>query len=188
MPTGNPRNPTPDELNDELLTVSKSQLKREALAKKSLAAELLDLSAAKLRALPLEPDVLLAVEQARNMRSHGARKRQLLYVAKLLRRMDQAELMAAMGEFEATARGLSAAQHRVEAWREVLLERGDTALTALLKLRDVPDAQSLRQLLRKARHERQAGKPPAAARALFRTLRGLDNVEPLPPVTRVFTS
>ena len=188
MPTENPRNPTPDELNEELLTVSKSQLKREAQEKTSLASELLEFSAAQLRALPLEPDVLLAVEQARSIRSHGARKRQLLYVAKLLRRMDQAELMAAVSEFQATARGLSVAQHRVEAWRTVLLDRGDTALAVLLKLRNVPDAQALRLLIRKARQEIQAGKPPAAARALFRALRSLDAAEPLPPVKQVLDS
>jgi ribosomal 50S subunit-associated protein YjgA (DUF615 family) len=39
----------------------------------------------------------------------------------------------------------------------------------------------LRQLIRKARQEADAGKP-AAARALFRLLREMDEFEPLPPV------
>jgi ribosome-associated protein len=89
--------------------------------------------------------------------------------------------MAAVEEFHATARGVSAAQHRAEAWRALLLERGDTALTALMKERELPDVQSFRQLVRKARQETAAGKPPAAARALFRALRELDAEEPLPP-------
>ena len=183
---GEPRNPTTDELDEEPLLVSKSQLKREALAKKSLASELLELSAAQLGTLPLEPGVLLAVEQAKAIRSHGARKRQLMYIAKLLRRMDESELSAAVEELHAKARGVSAGQHRVEAWRDVLLDKGDAALTVLLKLRDIGDAQSLRQLVRKARQESEAGKPPAAARALFRELRALDDAEPLPPAKQVF--
>lgn len=182
MPTGKPGNQSPDHLTAEQIPVSKSQLKRDALAMKTLAADLLELRPGQLQLLSLEADVLLAIEQAQHMRSHGARKRQLLYVAKLLRRMDQTELMAAVTEFQAAARGLSASHHRAEAWRASLLDRGDDALTALLRRRDLPDAQALRQLVRKARQENLAGKPPAAARALFRELRALDAEEPLPPM------
>lgn len=43
------------------------------------------------------------------------------------------------------------------------------------------DGQALRQLLRNAQRERKAGKAPASARKLFRMLRALDEVSPLPP-------
>ena len=57
----------------------------------------------------------------------------------------------------------------------------DTPLWDLvLTQRPDADRQALRQLIRNARQEAAAGKPPAAARALFRMLRELDGSDALP--------
>lgn len=162
---------------------SKSQLKRDAQAMKTLAMDLMLLSASQLQRVPLDNDVLLAIQQARKFRSHGARRRQLQYLAKLIRRTDPASIIAAVAEIHSEARGLTARQHRAEAWRETLLERGDVALAELLQRHTGVDAQHLRQLVRNAQHEKITGKPPAAARALFRQLRDLDAAQTLPPCT-----
>ncbi|HMB59207.1 MAG TPA: DUF615 domain-containing protein, partial [Xanthomonadales bacterium] len=69
----------------------------------------------------------------------------------------------------------------IEAWRDLLLDQGDAALGELLKERPGMDIQALRQLIRNGQHERSAGKPPAAARSLFRTLREMDQKAALPP-------
>jgi ribosome-associated protein len=161
--------------------VSKSQLKREAQAVKSLAADLLQLSTSQLQRIPLENDLLLAIREAHKYRSHGAHRRQLQYIAKLIRRTDPAVIAAAVAEIQSEARGLTARQHRAESWRDSLLERSDAALGELLRLRPGADAQRLRQLIRNAQSEQAAGKPPAAARALFRVLRDLDAEQSLPP-------
>ena len=63
--------------------------------------------------------------------------------------------------------------HRVEAWRERLLDEGDAALGALLDEHPTADRQHLRQLVRNALEERKRNKPPRAYRELFRELRGL---------------
>jgi len=124
---------------------------------------------------------LLAVQQARAFRSHGARRRQLLYLAKLIRRNDPSPIIEAVEGFHSEALALTGRQHRSEAWRDFLLEHRDTALGVLLKQRAGIDVQSLRQLIRNAAHELNAGKPPAASRALFRALRDMDVEQPLPP-------
>lgn len=170
----------PNAVPDNQHVVSKSQLKREAQAMKDLASELLELSAAQLHKVPLDNDVLMAIQQARKFHSHGARRRQLQYIAKLIRRVDASPIIDAVAAFQSEARGLTARQHRSEAWREALVERGDTALGELLQARPGIDAQALRQLIRNAQREQQAGKPPAASRALFRMLRELDVEEALP--------
>ena len=59
---------------------------------------------------------------------------------------------------------------------------GDAAVGALLERRRDTDAQAIRQLLRNARREADRGKPPAAARSLFRLLRDMDLAEALPPL------
>jgi len=161
--------------------VSKSQLKREAHAMKDLASELLELSKSQLSKVPLDEDILHAVEQARAFRSHGARRRQLLFLSKLIRRIDPTPILEAVAGFQSEALALTGRQHRSEAWRDFLIQQGDTALEALLQQRGGVDTQSLRQLIRNAVYEMKSGKPPAASRALFRALRDLDVEEPLPP-------
>ena len=160
---------------------SKSQAKREARAVRTLASELMNLSSAQLRRLPLEDDVLTAIDEARKFRSHGARRRQLQYIAKLMRRSEVASIVEALADIQVEARSITARQHRAEAWRDSLLERGDAALNELLQHRGMFDVQHLRQLVLNAQRERAAGKPPAAARELFRALRDLDALEALPP-------
>jgi len=163
--------------------VSKSQRKRDAQELKSLAGQLIGLSKARLAQVPLEGPVREAVEEARQIRSHVARKRQLQFIAKLLRRTDATEIFESIESFNNEARQLTARQHRSEAWRDFLLESGDTALGQLLEKHHKADAQAIRQLLRNAHREAQKGKPPASLRALFRLLRDLDEMTPLPPLT-----
>jgi ribosome-associated protein len=170
-----------DEHDPADLPVSKSQLKRDALAMKALAQDLLQLSDAQLRRVPLEPDVLLAIRDTRKMRSHGAQRRQVQYLAKLVRRSDPTDIIAAVAGFQSEARGLTARQHRAEAWRDYLLHGGDPALGELLRQRAGIDVQHLRQLIRNARQEQLASRAPVAARNLFRALRDLDAEQALPP-------
>jgi ribosome-associated protein len=171
-----------EKVSDEPGIVSKSQRKREAQELKSLAGKLIGLSKARLMQVPLEGAVREAVEEARQIRSHVARKRQLQFIAKLLRQTDATEIFESIEAFNTEARQLTARQHRSETWRDFLLESGDVALGQLLEKRHDADAQSIRQLLRNAQREVQLGKPPASLRALFRLLRELDEMTPLPPL------
>jgi len=161
--------------------ISKSQRKREAQELKSLAAELIGLSKARLERVPMEDSIREAVEEARLIRSHVARKRQLQFIAKLLRRTDPGGIFEAMEAFNNAARQLTARQHRSEVWRDFLLESGDSALGQLLDKRFEADAQAMRQLIRNAQREAAKGKPPSSSRALFRLLRDMDENAPLPP-------
>lgn len=161
---------------------SKSQRRRDALEVKSLASRLIGLSPALLAQVPLEEPLRAAIAEARSIRSNVARKRQLQFVAKLLRRGDPDPILHALEAFGADARQLSGRQHRAEAWRDRLVAAGDSALNELLLRRHDADAQSLRQHMRKARQEADAGRPPAAARGLFRLLREMDEFEALPPI------
>jgi len=72
--------------------ISKSQMKRDALAVRSLARQLVELKQSQLARVPLDDTVREAIIDARKMRSHGARKRQLMFVAKRLRQSETAEI------------------------------------------------------------------------------------------------
>ncbi len=170
-----------DDVTDSGQLPSKSQLKRDAKALKSLASSLLLMSDSRLQKVPLETDVMEAVLEARTMRSHGARRRQLQYIAKLLRRANPEDMVTAVDGLGKKDRALTARQHRSEAWREALLEQGDLALNVLLQQRPDIDIQKVRQLIRNAKAEKAKAKPPASARVLFRVLRDLDTEQALPP-------
>jgi ribosome-associated protein len=144
-----------------------------------LASELINLSQSKLSQVPLDDMVRAAIMEARQFGSHGARKRQMLYVAKLLRRDDPEPILLALEKFDGEAREISGRQHRSEAWRDFLLEAGDAAIGKLIEQRPDTDAQAIRQLVRNAGREAARNKPPAAARNLFRILREMDQKEPL---------
>lgn len=166
---------------EEDLLPSKSQRRRDALELKSLALELMKISPAKLGRIPLDDDVREAIMDARQIRSNVARKRQMQYAAKLLRRIDPEPIFQAIEGFETEAREITGRQHRAEAWRDFLLEAGDPAVGSLMQQRNDTDTQAIRQLIRNAGREESRNKPPASARALFRLLREMDEADPLPP-------
>ncbi len=165
---------------DDSAEISKSQLKREALGKKNLAAELIALGNKQFASAPLDEDLREELRAARKITAHVARKRQLMFVAKKLRNTDTSEIEQYLASLQQNANQITLRHHRAEAWRDSLMANGDEVLTGFLQHRPDADRQALRQLIRNAKHEAAAGKPPAAARALFRMLRELDGSAALP--------
>lgn len=152
---------------------SKSQLKREASALQALGERLVELSPAQLNRIPLSEALREAVVEAQRIRQRGGRRRQLQFIGKLMRQVDAEPIAAAVQALDAQGLRAAAAQRRVEQWRERLLAEGDTALAELLEACPEADRQQLRQAVRSARQEQQAGRPPRAQRALLRLLRDL---------------
>lgn len=158
----------------EFFSASRSEQRRQALDILALAQQLAALSEAQLARLPVPADVLPQLAQARRMTAHGARKRQLAFVAKQLRGEDDAALEAirdALSKDGEAGRRETALLHRAEHWRERLLDGGDAALNDFVQDFAAADRQQLRQLTRNALEERKRNKPPQAFRELFRVLR-----------------
>ena len=166
-----------DQETGEFLAPSRSQNRREALDVLELAETLVGLSAAQLARLPIPDELLPHIRETQRITSFGARKRQIAFLAKQMRRQDDAALDAirdAMSKDGEAARRETAALHRVEALRDALLGfEGDAAMTALLAEHPHADRQHLRQLVRNAHDERKRNKPPHAFRELFRELKEL---------------
>ncbi|WP_081948846.1 ribosome biogenesis factor YjgA [Litchfieldella xinjiangensis] len=150
---------------------SKSQRKREMLNLQALGEKIIALSDADRARLPLSDDMLFAVEETGRIRSHEGRRRHMQYVGKVMRGEDLEAIQATFDEIEQEKINRDQAFHRLEAWRDRLLEEGDDAVEAFI--RDYPDVdrQALRQLIRNAKSERERGKPPTSARKLFRLIR-----------------
>ncbi len=76
---------------EELEGPSKSQRKRDATALQDLGAQLVKLTSAQLNRIPLPDDLLAAVRAAQAMPQRGAHKRQLQYIGKLMRQINDPE-------------------------------------------------------------------------------------------------
>ncbi|RFA29203.1 hypothetical protein CAI21_10565 [Alkalilimnicola ehrlichii] len=164
----------PDDLdNDGLFEEgpSRSQRKREAHALKHLGEQLVTLPNEQLNRLPLSDALLEAIALAKRIKAHGGRRRQLQLIGKLLRQEDAEPIQTALQQLSNQHEGNVVAHHQAERWRERLLEEGDTALAEFMSDFPAADAQRLRQLIRAAKKEYAANKPPKSYRELFRLIR-----------------
>lgn len=160
----------------EFLSPSRSQKRREALDVLALAERLVELPDGQLAAIALPDDLRELVRDSRRITAQIARKRQLQFLAKAMRREEDDVLDAIRGALDKDrdqSRRETAELHRLEDWRERLLEDGDEALAELLDQYPAADRQLLRQLVRNARLEREKQRPPRAFRELFRVLKTL---------------
>ncbi len=140
---------------------SKTDRKRQSEELQVLGEELLELRASLLEGLQLPQTLLDALADARRIRDFEGRRRQMQYVGKLMRRLDDAvidDIRAALQEQKSGRAADVMLLHQTEQWRDRLLaEAGhEQALTEWLELHPQTDAQQLRALIRQARKEQQA--------------------------------
>ncbi len=150
---------------------SKSQVKREFLALQDMGARLAELKPDVLARLPLNDALRKALEESAKHTRHIARKRHNQYLGKLLRGHDIDAIQQVLDNFDSSSREYNNRFHRLERWRDRLLDEGDEALQQLMLEYPDIDSQHIRGLVRHAQHERAREKPPAAARKLFKYLR-----------------
>lgn len=153
------------------IPISKSQRKRDAHALQALGKSLVQLNKAALEQIPLPADLHAAIMEAQRINQHGALKRQLQYIGKLMRQCEVEPIQLAYEKVTHSYREDVQQHHLVEQWRDRLLTDGDKALEVLLQEQPAIDRQHIRQLVRRAQKESASAKPPKAARELFRYLR-----------------
>jgi len=152
--------------------VSKTRKKREMHELQALGTELLRLSDSQLEAIEIPEKLREALLEAKRIRSHEAKRRQVQYIGRLMRTIDPAPIRSRLAELEGNSAQAAARHRRLEAWRGRLIG-DDAALTAFAAEHPGADLQALRALIRNARKEAAGGKPPRAARELFRVLKSI---------------
>ena len=153
------------ELKHELkgsVEASKTDLKKASDRLQTLGENLLTLGQSGIARLVAEehlPEKLLdAVNDAKRITNFEGRRRQMQYIGKLMRRLDEASVAAieaALDELRRPSAAATLALHQAEQWRDRLLA-DDDALTQWLELDPQADVQPLRALIRQARKDVQA--------------------------------
>jgi ribosome-associated protein len=134
----------------------------------------MEMTPAQLASFPLGARLLEALEEAKRIKGHSARRRHVRRVGKLLRDEDMESIQQLLDKLDGGQLEEKRRFHQLERWRERLLLDGDSALSELLQICPQADSQQIRQLLRSARKEQEQSRPPAAARKLFQYLKTLD--------------
>jgi ribosome-associated protein len=158
--------------------VSKTRKKREMLELQALGAALLRLSDSRLETIEIPEKLREALLEAKRIRSHEAKRRQMQYIGRLMRDIDPAPIRSLLAELEGSSAQATARHRRLEAWRTRLIG-DDEALTAFAAEHPGADLQALRSLIRNARKEASLGKPPRAYRELFRVLKEIESSTPV---------
>lgn len=150
---------------------SKSSRKRESSALQDLGEALMALSAEQLARLELPEELMEAVRIGQGITAHGGLARQRKFIGKLLRGLDPEPIRAGLAALRGESAALVRVQHQCERWRDRMVAEGDAAVNDFVGEHPGAERQKLRQWVREARRERDAGLPPRAARLLFRYLR-----------------
>lgn len=164
---------------DEEEVVSRSQRKREAQDIHRLGQRLTELTDDQLSVLP-HPDILAAITAFRKIGKGGARKRQLQYIAKLLRKVDPAPFEALVARYDASSTEHVRQFHQLERWRERLIAGESDVFTEIADRHPAFDRQQLQQIVRAAKEEQkriaaEPSHPPKHFRRLFQFLKSLED-------------
>jgi ribosome-associated protein len=163
------------EFEQEYERPSKSEAKRASDALQKLGEQLVSEARDRVKRVPMPEDVRDAILMCQTITNHEGRRRQLQFVGKKMRTLDEEEvaiIQRTIDSWKGASKSETAALHALERRREKLLA-DDGALTVLLAEQPQLDAQHLRTLIRNARKEQAESKPPKAYREIFQILKDI---------------
>ena len=171
-----------DEFEPEYERPSKSELKRQSNELQKLGEQLIDAPRDRVKRVEMPEDVKEAILACQTITNHEGRRRQLQFVGKKMRTLDEEEvavIQRAIESWKGASKAETAALHALERRRDKLLA-DDNALTQLLADYPELDVQQLRTLIRNARKEQAENKPPKAYREIFQILKDVSKKKAAP--------
>jgi len=145
---------------------SKTELKRESAELQKLGEDLLTVRAELLEGIGLDEKLLDAIKEARRVTNFEGKRRQMQFVGKLMRKLDEPTLeaaRAALAEQQRPGARDAALLHESERWRDRLIDNDD-AVGGWIETHPATDSQQLRALVRQARKDMKEGEPGEAPR------------------------
>ncbi len=156
---------------------------KEAMAElRDLGAELVELSVGQLKRINLPEEIFETVRECQKITAHGARRRQIAYLGKLMRSVDDEPIRAGLAMLRGESSAETARLHRLERLRSRFLE-DEGVLSEIAAIWPGVDLQHMRQLRRNALKEKENNKPPKNFRAIFQILQELDQQDASPTET-----
>ncbi len=151
-------------------------------ALQDMGEQLIQLDIKRLTELDLPEMLADAVLEAKRIHKHGALRRQMQFIGKLMRNVDVAPIREKLDAWNGLSSQHTAWLHLLERWRARLLA-DELALGELGQEYPSADLQKLRLLTRNAEKEKLANKPPKSFRMLFHELQKIIPEDPGGPPT-----
>ena len=123
-----------------------------------------------LNALPIPANLMEAILRARKITKRGGLRRELLFIGKIMRSIDTAEIQNALETIDQQTREDKDAFHLLEEWRERLLQDSN-ALKEFIDEYPNTDIQSLRQQLRLHNTAKKPAQKTKAYRLIFQIIK-----------------
>ena len=160
-------------IEEEIIYVSKSELKRDAQQYQQLAIDLAAMSNKQRDKLPLSDDLVEAMVVADKIRAKSeAYRRHINYISKTLRLTDNvADIEAAIELMLNKNNQADVLLNKIESTRTELINNGDSLINELLEQYASLERQKLRQLVRQAAKEAKSEKPAKGYKDLFQYLK-----------------
>lgn len=160
-------------IEEEIIYVSKSELKRDAQQYQQLAIDLAAMSNKQRERLPLSDDLIEAMVVADKIRAKSeAYRRHINYISKTLRTTDNvADIEAAIELMLNKNNQADVLLNKIETTRTQLINGGDDLANELIEKHPTLERQKLRQLVRQAAKEVKAEKPAKGYKELFQYLK-----------------
>lgn len=165
----------PSSQEPEYDLVSKSEMKREMERLLKLGEQLSELPASLWEIFGLSDTLIAALEESKRIKQHGAKKRHLHYIGKLMREEDKDAIQHQLDLLDPSSEAYGRRQRQMEMWRTRLLQ-DDQSLQEFIEQHPDVDRQQLRNLVRSARKasgENQLSTP--AAKKLFQFIKEITN-------------
>ncbi|PKO38906.1 MAG: DUF615 domain-containing protein [Betaproteobacteria bacterium HGW-Betaproteobacteria-4] len=118
-------------------------------------------------------EIFEAVRECQKITAHGAHRRQVAYLGKLMRGVDDEPIRAGLAMLRGESSAETARLHRLERFRNRFIE-DEAYLSEIAAVWPSIDLQHMRQLRRNALKEQENNKPPKNFRAIFQILQELD--------------
>lgn len=141
-----------DEEDEFVEYKSRSQRKRESDVVEELAEFLVGMTASQVKALPLEKEIRDEIGRARAIRNLAAQRRQIKYLAKLLRGLapeESEELSTHVAAFRQIKSLEVENFHHIEVWRDRLCKEGVAGIDTLARAYPGADFAPLRDVVRR---------------------------------------
>jgi len=152
---------------------TKSQLKRDMKALQEIGERLVALNEKQLAKISMDEELLEAVLEARTLKNDESKRRKLQYIGKLMRHTDPEPLKTALAKIEFNKQQNKSHFHKIEKWRDQLITTGDTGLQELMESYPNANRSYLRQLILKAKKNRNTPTFKGVETEIFRYLREL---------------
>ena len=150
---------------------SRTRKRNEDRALQALGEELTALSSKQLEQIPLEEKLHEAVMIARKTKSHGAKRRQMQYIGRLMRDVNPEPIENALNNIRIGDSRKALAFKKIEKWRDEIQDGNPRIIEEILQACPHAERQRLTQLARNARNQRDEARGAKSSKILFRYLK-----------------